>query len=166
MNEPEDEILYGTAGYLQTLLVLKKAMQEKASLMEGQSDPLWSQITAKIDEKINQVTQKLISQTASGQTIMQVMFPRHRRRGSPYVGGAHGTLGVLYVVTQSLLMLENLNAGTADLLQNTFENILTLQTEEGGFPTMTSDGDRGAPKVLNHWCHGAPGAIAPLLAGA
>ena len=26
INEPEDEILYGTAGYLQTLIYLKNAM--------------------------------------------------------------------------------------------------------------------------------------------
>lgn len=29
INEPEDEILYGTAGYLQTLLVVKQAMDKQ-----------------------------------------------------------------------------------------------------------------------------------------
>lgn len=29
INEPEDEVLYGTAGYLQTLVYLKYSMQKK-----------------------------------------------------------------------------------------------------------------------------------------
>ena len=38
---------------------------------------------------------------------MQVLFPRHKKNGSLYVGGAHGTLGVLYMIAMACLMEGN-----------------------------------------------------------
>ena len=84
-----------------------------------------------------------------------------------YLGGAHGTLGVLYIIVQACLMdpliLQEKQDGF-ELIKATYEDLLGQQTNEGGFPFVRSDGLRNND-VVNHWCHGAPGAIGPLLAG-
>ena len=43
-----------------------------------------------------------------------------------------------------------------------------MQLSNGGFPSQRGfperDGYLSSVKILVHWCHGAPGAIAPFLA--
>ncbi len=101
---------------------------------------------------------------------MQVLFPRHRSRGSRYIGGAHGTLGVLYVIIQAYLMdQEQIFAGRRDLIDlitGTCIDLLAIQdqTPDGNFPAQRLDPGVKQGKLKNHWCHGAPGAIGPLLA--
>lgn len=175
MNEPEDEVLYGTAGYLQCLLFLKHEMLrtvEPVIANEPDAQPSWLDYSERMDSIVSQVVIKLMNQTStnsdaqSGEQIMTVVFPRHRRGGRPYVGGAHGTLGVLYLITQACLTDPAIlasNPGALPVLKATFEDILKLQTAEGGFPFQRNDSKDA--KVVNHWCHGAPGAIGPLLAG-
>ena len=76
-NDPEDEILYGTAGYLQTLLILKRSMiliVEPVIANEHESRPTWEDFTTRIDKIIKQVVVKLIDQTkVSQQDGSQVM---------------------------------------------------------------------------------------------
>ena len=107
INEPEDEILYGTAGYLQVLLLISSAMKEHAQpvlSVEPDAVPIWTEYEERISSIISRVTLKLVAQTQvtkrdDGKDIMQVLFPRFRKRGQThYIGGAHGTLGVLYMV--------------------------------------------------------------------
>ena len=60
---------------------------------------------------------------------MQVLFPRYRRGGKQYIGGAHGTLGALYVVTQACLQDPSIlqtNEGAVDVIRVTFEDMLHL----------------------------------------
>lgn len=61
---------------------------------------------------------------------MQVMFPRYKRNGSPYVGGAHGTLGVLYMIVMACLMEENCSLtqreGFVEIIANTCEDLLSM----------------------------------------
>ena len=59
--------------------------------------------------------------------VMQVLFPRHKRKGSLYLGGAHGTLGLLYIVAQACLMdpqILSANEGVSDLIKATYEDML------------------------------------------
>ena len=74
-----------------------------------EAEPAWTNFAEQIDSIISQVCVKLMQQTTvsaqDGKQIMQVLFPRQeRRRGSQYIGGAHGTLGVIYVIMQAYLM--------------------------------------------------------------
>ena len=119
---------------------------------------------------------KLLQQTtitpSSGEKTLQVLFPRHKRGGSLYVGGAHGTLGVLYVIAMACLMDGNESLlqqeGLIDILAQTCEDHISMQLSSGGFPTQRGwperDGYLKSVKILVEWCHGAPGAIAPFLA--
>ena len=63
VNEPEDEILYGTAGYLQTVLLLKRAMDtyvEPVVANEALSDAAWADYSQRINEIVTQVTYQLV----------------------------------------------------------------------------------------------------------
>lgn len=48
------------------------------------------------------------------------------------------------------------------LLHQSLTDILKVQKPDGGFNMTFSDAFK-TPKTVNHWCHGAPGAIGPLL---
>ena len=50
-------------------------------------------------------------------------------------------------------------------MQQALVDLLKVQKQDGGFFVTLPDAFK-TPKTLNHWCHGAPGAIAPLLASA
>ena len=58
---------------------------------------------------------------------MQVVFPRHKRKGSLYLSGAHGTLGLLYIIVQACLMdsqILSANEGAIELIKATYEDML------------------------------------------
>lgn len=99
--------------------------------------------------------------------MLKVVFPRGRVKGTQYIGAAHGTLGVLYTLVQALLVLPRLDdvRYLLTIVENTFEQMLRLQTDTGGFPTSLRTNGRPSNSVINHFCHGAPGAIACLLSG-
>ena len=59
--------------------------------------------------------------------VLQVVFPRHKRKGSLYIGGAHGTLGLVYIIVQACLMNSQIltaNEGTLELIKATYEDLL------------------------------------------
>jgi len=99
---------------------------------------------------------------------MQVKFPRNRR-GSYYVGGAHGTIGVLYVVLMACLMDQTIlsaKKGVVELIEATCRDLLRMQSVEGGFPTKRPESEEDLSNVRFHWCHGAPGTIPAFLLAA
>ena len=51
-----------------------------------------------------------------------------------------------------------------DLVTATCEDLLEMQTADGNFPPQRVNPGQNVGKLKNHWCHGAPGAIGPLLA--
>ena len=68
--------------------------------------PVWEDYQSRMEGIIRNVTIKLALQTWDGNlNTMHVIFPRHRRRGSPYLGGAHGTLGVAYVILMACMQV-------------------------------------------------------------
>ena len=72
INQPEDEVLYGTAGYLQPLLLIKKAMIASAQpviAIEPDAEPTWTDFKSRIDSIIQRVTIKLATQTTVTQEI-------------------------------------------------------------------------------------------------
>ena len=133
MNDPEDEILNGTAGYLQTLLLLKQEMLKSVKPVlahEADVGTSWVDYTTKIDSIISKVTLKLMAQTTvseDGVESMQVLFPRYKRRGSLFLGGAHGTLGVLYEIAMACLSDDKIirdSPGAIELIKKTCEAML------------------------------------------
>ena len=58
---------------------------------------------------------------------IHVIFPRHKRRGSPYLGGAHGTIGVAYMIMMACMQDRSIiesNPEIAERLANTFMDLL------------------------------------------
>jgi len=106
INEPEDELLFGTAGYLYAILTI----YEKLKKLPGDN---FAAEVKKVETMIKNLVVKLAAQTT--QTInfdeeemqcMIVVFPRYKKnKAKEYLGAAHGTFGVLQMIIQALLVV-------------------------------------------------------------
>jgi len=69
-----------------------------------------------MDSTITEITLKLMKQTTktteTGVVTMRAQFPRHRGGGKYYLGGAHGTFGVLYEIIQACLTINLIEANS------------------------------------------------------
>lgn len=144
----EDEVLYGNAGYLYCLLLLRKNMG-----LRYHED---------IDHALAVTIEALmISGVSDKKDFLEYYFPKKRK--TPYMGAAHGLIGIIYMMIKALqvsLALQKDNDFVA-LVRNTVTLILSKQTGFGSFPFKSSV-EVDEDDEPNHWCHGAPGAI-PLL---
>ena len=142
----EDELLYGNAGYLYCLLLLFK------------TDPIKFECRKPIVEVVN-LLKKSGEKIIDGKGILSYRFPR--KKGNEYLGGAHGTFGIVYILLKAVEIVEELKKDKElmMLLESTCDQLLTLQTKAGNFPT-TLNSKKGD---LVHFCHGAPGLIPTLL---
>ncbi|KAG7189671.1 hypothetical protein KM043_017343 [Ampulex compressa] len=135
-DEFYDELLYGRAGYLYSLLYVKFHIPQVA------------------------IEDKLISQIAtciirSGQlhpdAKNSLMYSWHNKE---YVGAAHGLAGILYVLLQAREYLTKAQL-EQDVL-SAVRNLQKLRFPSGNFiSSIGSQTDR-----LVQWCHGAPGMTA------
>ena len=99
LNEPEDEILFGTAGYLYVILSLYERLKRlPAEVFEAE--------ITKVETMIKKVALKLAAQTTQTITFdeeemdcMMAVYPRYRpNKAREYLGAAHGTFGVLQMI--------------------------------------------------------------------
>ncbi|XP_039256970.2 lanC-like protein 2 [Styela clava] len=132
-QEIYDEMLYGRAGYLYSLLYVRKHVENSGIK----------------DEAINRVIHSIIESgklTASNKQSAALSYAWH---GSEYIGAAHGYIGILYT-----LLCTNYQTYQDDI-KSTIDFVLGIQYPSGNFPSsFGSDNDR-----LIHWCHGAPGGV-------
>jgi hypothetical protein len=146
-SRAEDELLYGNAGYLYCLLLLLK------------TDPIKFECKKPIVEVVS-LLRKSGEKVVNGKSVLNYRFPK--RKGHQYLGGAHGIFGIIHILLKSVEVVEELKKDKElmMLLENTCDQLLTLQTEIGNFPvSLNSKKDH-----LVHFCHGAPGLIPTLLA--
>ncbi|KAI0027664.1 hypothetical protein K488DRAFT_90586 [Vararia minispora EC-137] len=167
------ELLYGRAGLLYALLLLRQAMPTAALSSPNNVDgiealldlvrPLTRTATLKVlvDDivrrgRIGAVRFNTESRLTDGPSLM---WTWHSKR---YLGAAHG-VGILYVILHAP---ESLVIQHADVIAQTITHILFLQDPAGNWPSAASV-HLGGPKSndLVQWCHGATGMI-PLLAAA
>ena len=73
--------------------------------------------------------------------------------GADYIGAAHGTAGILFVLLQFKDWCREPHI--APWIQQTLDHLLSLQYKSGNFPTKDYSDTR--VDELVHWCHGAPG---------
>lgn len=124
-----DEILSGRAGYLYSLLFIKKYVTS-------------------VDEKlISTIVEEIVR---SGRSYgdpdslgVSLMYEWHGKR---YLGAAHGVSGIISMLFKSDL---------ADICQLTKEvdGLKALQFQSGNYPSSLPVGS----DKLVHWCHGSPG---------
>lgn len=129
-----DELLYGRAGYLYSLLFVQKYLGESS-----------------IPEKmINDVVDAMIEsgrkKAANKSMTSELAYEWH---GSEYIGAAHGYIGILF------LMLHTNYGRHINAIKSALQFVHGLQYPSGNFPSSY-----GSPKdKLVHWCHGAPGGV-------
>ncbi|XP_073235218.1 lanC-like protein 2 [Porites lutea] len=133
-----DEVLYGRAGYLFSLLFVQKHLGEE-----------------KIPHDIiNQVCQVILD---SGERLSRrersnspLMFMWHEKH---YVGAAHGIVGIMFMLLQAL-SAQSVQSHLRSV-ESCVEFLLSKQFPSGNFPSSL---ESGTDKLI-HWCHGAPGAV-------
>ncbi|CAI2368824.1 unnamed protein product [Moneuplotes crassus] len=147
-SKAEDEILYGNAGYLYCLLTLYKL-----DLTKLMKDTLLSSI-----EEVALELFKIGSEKGESESVLLYSFPREE--GKPYLGGAHGLIGILYMLLEASKVSSKLSDSEdfMETIQRSCNFLVDIQLESGNFPNKVGD---TSGKLL-HFCHGAPGAI-PLL---
>ncbi|GFU41210.1 glutathione S-transferase LANCL1 [Nephila pilipes] len=144
-NDCPDELLYGRAGFLFSLLFLEKHLPSTD------------------DSRHNTIKEVIKAILASGQYMAKKFKNTH---GIPlyyewhekaYIGAAHGFAGILYMLLQAKQFLTQEQLDT--LIHPTIDFIVSQQYPSGNFPSsIGSPTDR-----LVHWCHGAPGVVHLLL---
>jgi len=137
----ECEVLYGRAGYLQAIIFLRKELNEPR-LGRTVALPILTDIV-----------------DAGGHDAPGERGCRWRWHGKDYFGAAHGSAGIVLILSHFLDELEEELEISRNLLVKVIEGCLRLSFPSGNVPSSEgSDKDR-----LVHWCHGAPGWIAPVI---
>ncbi|KAF5839816.1 hypothetical protein DUNSADRAFT_18478 [Dunaliella salina] len=85
--------------------------------------------------------------------------------GSPYLGAAHGLMGILYAMLhcppllQDPMAVMDIKAGIRYVLAHEQDVPGSPSGSGGHYPTQMGQLKRNSDRVLVHWCHGAPGAV-------
>lgn len=140
-----NEILYGRAGFLYSLLWLKQEIPSSSTVI---TDSIIRQVITSILEAGQRTRSEM-----RGQEHPPLFYFWH---DSPYVGAAHGFYGILYMllVCRRLLTQEEL----VGLVQPTLDYLLGIRFRSGNTPSSVG---REHDKLI-HWCHGAPGVVYTL----
>lgn len=79
------------------------------------------------------------------------MFPlMYEWHDAKYLGGAHGLVGILYVLIQFPALLKD--AALVTEIQSCITSLASLERSDGNFPTRE---DTTKDAELCQWCHGA-----------
>ena len=147
----ELELLYGSAGYLYTLLMLKKECED---LIKDKKN---------FDKIIFDITNKLINEGIKHMKLnnwnecLLFPFPLSHKKQKFYMGGAHGLIGVLYLILCFIKYYpKNLTQEQIKLIKISIDYIANTQTKSGNFP---SDVKGIKDDILVHFCHGCVGAV-------
>lgn len=135
-----NEVLYGRAGYLYSLLLLKQTIDK---------DIIPDSIVEEIVTDLINAGEK----EAKPDSALPLHYEWHEKE---YIGAAHGYIGIFYMLLQVKVICPNiLKKKQETLLINSIDNLLNQCFSGGNIrSSFGSDKDR-----LIHWCHGAPGAV-------
>lgn len=135
-----DEVLYGRAGYLYTLLYLRKEVG-------GGDGVVPSPVIRRVVDSILESGRQMASDLGSRAPLMWAWHDK------VYYGAAHGLAGILFMLLQAR---EHLTPSELiEQVQPTIDYLVNTAFPSGNFPSSKgNDKDR-----LVHWCHGAPGLV-------
>ena len=163
------ELLYGTSGYLYSLLFLKKYL-----IKNSVNGIVKSIHTKNLDNSIKDIFNILLNVGIKSMikykwdNSLLYPFPMSGRKEPKfYLGAAHGLIGALYMLLSTIKFFPELskqqvkinsnNISIENLLINNIKYIQTLQIKStGNFPSDVEGNDSG-DKV--HFCHGCIGAV-------
>eukprot|EP01132_Coremiostelium_polycephalum_P005036 gene5036-6266_t len=153
------EILYGKCGYLQCLLFIYK---QKQIYLDGS---LKKQLEGAIKALVIDTVQFGMEFSAKEHSQSPLMYEWH---SSKYLGAAHGLAGILYMLMDSLEVLNHDNeidensffTKAKQLMRDSIDYLVTCQfPSSGNFPSRKENTE----DKLVQWCHGAPGIIPTLI---
>ena len=165
----EVELLYGTSGYLYSLLFAKKYL-----IKNSVNGIVKSIHTKNLDNSIKDIFNILLNVGIKSMikykwdNSLLYPFPMSGRKEPKfYLGAAHGLIGALYMLLSTIKFFPELskqqvkinsnNISIENLLINNIKYIQTLQIKStGNFPSDVEGNDSG-DKV--HFCHGCIGAV-------
>lgn len=133
-----DEVLYGRAGYLFSLLYARKHFG---------AEKIDKDILDKICQSIINSGKRLSRRERSRVPLMYIWHEKH------YVGAAHGIVGIIYMLLQAL-SAQSVQSNLRNV-ESCVEFLLSEQFPSGNLPSSL---ESGIDKLI-HWCHGAPGAV-------
>lgn len=143
------ELLYGRAGYLYALLLLKK------------NAPLSISSTIS-DDSIKTIVLSIINNG--------VKYAKETRRhvpmwwewhGKEYIGAAHGICGILFMLLAAKPFIPE--ESIINYIKPTLDYFVHFQYPSGNFPSSITGHTPPTNDKLLHWCHGAPGPVHLLL---
>eukprot|EP00198_Chlamydomonas_reinhardtii_P006331 XP_001695667.1 LanC lantibiotic synthetase component C-like protein [Chlamydomonas reinhardtii] len=173
MDSENDEFLYGRAGYLQAR---DGAQLLNAAIGPGTiPDEIIEGVATEMLESGREMAERLRwRRTDTPAPPLFYMWPG-RERGEPYLGAAHGMMGILFMLLHCgpaiLEVEENRQQLRACLtyVASHEKDAPGCSARGGHYPTKMAmsppepppPGEAGgaAAKTLVHWCHGAPGAV-------
>ncbi|CAK84056.1 unnamed protein product (macronuclear) [Paramecium tetraurelia] len=133
----EQELLYGVPGYLYSLLWLhKKYSNEK------------DQFQLDLSSHIHTICQVILKFVGNG--VMKCQFSNRQ-----YYGAAHGILGVYFHLKDEQGLLQMLES-----IQVTLDHLIKIYYQNGNIPSSAQNEKN---LRLFQFCHGIPGAFAPIL---
>ncbi|KAH8057404.1 hypothetical protein JL720_14127 [Aureococcus anophagefferens] len=142
-----DEWLYGKAGFLRALLGLRRLAKRRrlAALEDALAVAATRVAAALLDDGRSELDEIL----------------RYSWHGTPYVGAAHGTGGICYLLLCAARDDAQLAAKAYPYVRATLKALAALAVD-GNWPAVA--GEARAPLV--HFCHGAPGMVFAFFEGA
>ncbi|KAH9510308.1 LanC-like protein 2 [Bulinus truncatus] len=140
-----DEILFGRAGYLSTLMFLQQHLGPKSINRD---------LVVKVVEAILSSGQELSKRQHCQQPLM------YEWHDKAYLGAAHGLAGIYFMLLQ--VKEPSIQERIQQLVKPCIDYMLTLRYASGNCPSSleSSGGDK-----LVHWCHGAPGWMYMFVLG-
>ena len=167
-NSAEVELLYGTSGYLYSLLYLKKyILTQKNNIIDKNEINLLNKTILDI---FNILLNSGIRSMEKFDWNKSMLFPfplSGRKNPKFYLGAAHGLIGSLYMLLSTIkfypellkqqIVITNKKINIETLLLNNIKYVQSLQIKStGNFPSDVEGKDSG-DKV--HFCHGCIGAL-------
>ena len=136
----DNEILYGRAGYLYALLLVKQ--KTNSNIIPN--------------DTIQNIVDDLVEAGLRAVNDNSVLPLHYIWYGEEYVGAAHGYVGILYILLQIKLLCPGVIQEKHDqLITSCLDSLLNQRFPSGNMkPSTAVESDK-----LIHWCRGAPGAI-------
>ncbi|XP_017292405.1 lanC-like protein 2 [Kryptolebias marmoratus] len=142
--EMPDELLYGRAGYLYSLLYINKEIG--ANTVD--EDTITKVVTAIMESGKNMSAEQKKTDRCP------LLYEWHKKQ---YIGAAHGLAGIYYMLMQPEAQVHP--DLLSEIVRPCIDYVRSKKFRSGNFPSsLSNESDR-----LVHWCHGAAGVVHMLL---
>uniref|UniRef100_A0A183IXE9 LanC-like protein 2 n=1 Tax=Soboliphyme baturini TaxID=241478 RepID=A0A183IXE9_9BILA len=142
-TELPDELLFGRAGYLYSLLFVTREIDR---------DAVSGEVVTQVVEAIIGSGKKLASQVKSSCPLMYMWHESY------YLGAAHGLAGIFFQLMRSPMIMSEPNL--RHMVEQSVEYLMKLRLPSGNYPSSLHSREKDK---LIHWCHGAPGFLHMFL---